>query len=78
MYKPASHEGSQVGLSGNSSFYNPHHRMGFKHRRYWWCKHLHVHYSIKMAHRPNTDNQMLYRRNQNPNRNNHNPTGSWT
>ncbi|MFQ6646480.1 hypothetical protein Gotur_019919, partial [Gossypium turneri] len=27
----------------------------------------------QMAHRPNTDNQILYRRNQNPHRSNHNP-----
>ncbi|MBA0877913.1 hypothetical protein Goshw_015631 [Gossypium schwendimanii] len=33
MYRPASHQGSQEGLSGSSSFYNPHHRMGFKQLR---------------------------------------------
>ncbi|MBA0636394.1 hypothetical protein Godav_025076 [Gossypium davidsonii] len=37
-----------------------HHRMGFKQLRRWSCKHFHSHYSIKVAHRPNTDNKIPY------------------
>ncbi|MFQ6669006.1 hypothetical protein Gotur_034430, partial [Gossypium turneri] len=33
---------------------------------------LHIHYSIKVAHRPNSDNQMPYRKNQSTRRRNHN------